>query len=246
MAKKSAITTITVIGRGHGGTRAMSHTLSASGVFMGKQINGSGDMLPPDELYEACRVMAKYVKYQGDLKWDFTPLHTMPIDPKFTKLVKSYLKCVMQCRKPFRGWKLPETTLIFPWIVRMYPDIKYIHWVRDPRDSILSGHLTDDLSDFGIEYAKTPNERLRRAISWKYQVELVKATPKPRHWYPVRFEDFVLKQDDTLAGLSKYLGLKLAKIEARPDSVGRWRKDTGEHMFDVFKSDLKEHGYPLK
>ena len=34
---------ITIIGRGHGGTRAISHTLMASGVFMGATINESGD-----------------------------------------------------------------------------------------------------------------------------------------------------------------------------------------------------------
>ncbi len=39
---------VTVIGRGHSGTRAMSHTLSASGVFMGSPLNESGDLLPPE------------------------------------------------------------------------------------------------------------------------------------------------------------------------------------------------------
>ena len=40
---------ITVIGRGHGGTRAMSHTLSESGVYMGATLNGSGDLIPPED-----------------------------------------------------------------------------------------------------------------------------------------------------------------------------------------------------
>src|SRR5690606_2976082 len=77
---------ITVIGRGHSGTRAMSHTLSQSGVYMGNTLNVSGDLLPPEPMYEACRVMAKYVKHKGGLAWDFDRLHTMPIDPAFTKL----------------------------------------------------------------------------------------------------------------------------------------------------------------
>jgi hypothetical protein len=86
----------------------------------------------------------------------------------------------------------PETTLIFPWIVRMFPELHYINWVRDPRDCILGQHLTDDLADFGVPYDKTADERLRRAISWDYQVEIVRATPKPKRWTTVRFEDFVL------------------------------------------------------
>ena len=34
----------TIIERGDSGTRAMSHTLSASGVWMGEPLNGSGDL----------------------------------------------------------------------------------------------------------------------------------------------------------------------------------------------------------
>ena len=52
---------VTVIGRGHSGTRAMSHTLSASGVYMGDQLNGSGDLLPPEAMYAACRIIARHV-----------------------------------------------------------------------------------------------------------------------------------------------------------------------------------------
>ncbi|MBT5830257.1 MAG: hypothetical protein HOH77_08685, partial [Candidatus Latescibacteria bacterium] len=58
---------VTIIGRGHSGTRMISHTLYASGVFMGRTINTSGDKVPPGDLYDACRVMAKYVKWNGDL-----------------------------------------------------------------------------------------------------------------------------------------------------------------------------------
>ncbi|MCY4605170.1 MAG: hypothetical protein OXE49_13140, partial [Gemmatimonadetes bacterium] len=61
---------VTVIGRGHSGTRAIAHTLYASGVFMGNTLNRSGDKVPPHALYDACRVMAKYVKWKGGLEWD--------------------------------------------------------------------------------------------------------------------------------------------------------------------------------
>jgi hypothetical protein len=161
----------------------------------------------------------------------------MPIDPAFTRLVESFLSSVLASDAPRRGWKLPETTLVFPWIVRMFPDIKYIHWVRDPRDSILRGHLTDDLADFGIPYPPTDDLRLRRAISWKYQVELVRATPKPANWIAVRFEDFVLKQEETLSRLEDYLGFELARIPVRTDSVGRYKTDPDPHTFPFFADD---------
>ncbi len=237
---------ITIIGRGHSGTRSISHTLSESGVYMGEPLNVSGDLLPPEDMYEACRVFAKYVKHLGGIKWDFESLNTMAIDPAFTRLVESYLTTVLNSAAPNKGWKLPETTLVYPWIVRLFPDIKYIHWIRDPRDCILNGHLTDDLSDFGVPYEKTDDLRMRRAISWKYQREIVKATPQPKNTITLRFEDMVLNQDDTLKKLEAYLGIPMAKIPMRPDSVGRYKTDEGVHMFDFFEEEMEQHGYELE
>ena len=234
---------ITVIGRGHSGTRAMSHTLSASGVCMGEPLNGSGDLLPPQKMYEACRVFAKYVEYKGGLEWDFSRVLTNDPDPEFVKLIEDYLVTVLNSKSENKGWKIPETTLIYPWIIKMFPDIKYIHWVRDPRDCILGSHLTDDLHDFGIDYPKTDDTREKRAYSWKYQREIVKATPSPKNTIYLRFEDMVFNQDETLRKLEDYLGIKMVKIEMRPDSVGRWKNDMGKYMFDFFAEDMKECGY---
>ncbi len=234
---------VTIIGRGHGGTRAMSHTLSQSGVYMGNTLNGSGDLLPAQPMYDACKVISKHVKYLGNNQWDFSKLSTMPIDPEFETLVKQFLASVQQSPAVKKGWKLPETTVALPWIVRMFPDAHYIHWVRDPRDSILSAHFTDDLAKFGIEYEKTDNVRRRRAISWKYQVDLIKATPKPKRWLTVRFEDFVLKQDATLDTLSKFLGMPLVKIPVTPEAVGRWRTDGESTSFSFLREYLKEFQY---
>ncbi len=235
--------TVTVIGRGHSGTRSISHTLTASGYFMGEPLNDSGDLLPPEKMYEACRVFAKYVTYKGNMEWDFSKVLSMDPDPEFVRLVEDYLTTVLNSKCELRGWKIPETTLVFPWILKMFPDIHYIYWTRDPRDSILGAHLTDDLNSFGIDYDKTDDVRFNRAVSWKYQREIMKATPVPEHAISVRFEDMVLRQDETLDRLSGFLGTPLAKIEMRPESVGKYKKDTGRHMFDFFEADLRECGY---
>lgn len=234
---------ITVIGRGHSGTRSMSHTLSASGVFMGEPLNRSGDLLPPDKMYEACRVFAPYVKYLGGNRWDFSATHTCPIPQEFKTLIEEYLHTVLTSDAPNKGWKIPETTLVYPWIVRLFPDIRYIHWVRDPRDCILGSHLTDNLGDFGIQYEKTDDIRTNRAISWLYQREIMHATPMPEHVISVRFEDMVFHQDETLARLEQFLGIPMAKIEMRTDSVGRYKTDDGVHMFPFFQAEMDELGY---
>ncbi len=238
---------VTVIGRGHSGTRAISHTLTASGVFMGNMLNRSGDLLPPQDMYDACRVLARHVDWLGDYSWNFDALHDMDIPEEFTNLLHAYLRDVLaeNERYPNRlsGWKIPETTLIYPWLVRLFPDIKYIFWIRDPRDSIINQHKTDDLADFGIAYEPTDDLRTRRAISWKYQYDIVKATPRPKHWIEVRFEDFVLDQENTVRRLEDYLEIPLARIIVRPDSVGRWRVDEDRHYFDFFEPAMRHYGY---
>lgn len=249
------MTLITIIGRGHSGTRAMSHTLSASGVFMGEPLNKSGDLLPPGVLYDACRVFANYVHWQGGDSsqsgvWNWDAVQAMEIPQEFVLLIEDYLKTVLASGNEHRGWKIPETTLIFPWIVRMFPEAKYIYWVRNPRDCILGAHKTDDLRDFGISYAPTDDVTLKRAISWWYQYSLVKATPKPAQWIEVRFEDFVLHQEETLAKLGDFLGFELAKIPVNPEAVGRWERavSNGDIAGTVETGDflapaMREYGY---
>lgn len=240
-------TIITVIGRGHSGTRAISHTLYASGVYMGSQLNPSGDKIPPHAMYDACRVMAKYVKWKGGLSWNFDPLFTMPIDPEFEQLINSYLKDVLQDKSAYKGWKIPETTLVYPWILRMFPDIKYIHWIRDPRDCILGSHKTDDLRDFDIEYEHTEDVYERRAISWYYQYQLMKATPKPEQIIQIRFEDFVLRHEETLSKLEEFLGISLGRIIVRPETVERWKRveEPCEIPYEFLQEAIVENGYSL-
>lgn len=252
------MTMITIIGRGHSGTRAMSHTLSASGVFMGEPLNLSGDLLPPGAMYDACRVFAQYVQWQpvdGSLTgaWNWDAVQTMNPPAEFDTLIEDYLTTVLASESEHKGWKIPETTLAFPWIIRKFPEAKYIYWVRNPRDCILGGHKTDDLHDFGINYAATEDIILKRAISWWYQYSLVKATPKPENWMEIRFEDFVLRQDETLAKLEDFLGLSLARIPVNQEAVGRWERAIRDGVetpiadaYDFLAPAIHEYGYDVK
>lgn len=247
---------ITVIGRGHSGTRAISQTLYASGVYMGQTLNPSADLVPGHDMYDACRVFARYVRWNGDLSWDFSRAHAAEIPALFTKLLSDYLASVLNHGGARKGWKIPETTLVYPWLARMYPDIHYIFWIRNPRDCIIGSHKTDDLRDFGIQYP-TPlgppdeqgeakeDERLRRAISWKYQYDLVKSTPKPERWIEVRFEDFVLKQEETLERLEDFLGIPLARVVMRQDTIKRWQRDEGSNYFDFLEPAMREYNYEI-
>ncbi len=237
---------VTIIGRGHSGTRAISHTLSRSGVYMGIPQNPAGDLLPPEDMYEACRVIARYVDYVGDMRWDFSRLRTMPIDPAFTRLLRSFLDSVIDSpggRDAWRGWKIPETTLCYPWIVRLFPDARYIHWVRDPRDCIGGKHVTDDMARFGVPVPEARDEMERRAISYLYQAQIMRDTPAPAHVVKVRFEDFVLDQQATVRRIGAFLGLDLRLVPVKPEAVGRWKRRDDHREMDILQPELARLGY---
>jgi len=236
---------VTIIGRGHSGTRVISHTLSSSGVFMGEPLNEAGDLLPPESMYAACRILAPHVKWKGGLEWDFNRLAVQPIPAEFRTLIETYLASVLNSPAEQRGWKIPETTLVYPWILRMFPQAKYIFWIRNPRDCVIGAHLTDHLRDFGIEYPETDDVRRRRAISWKYQYDLVKTSPRAAQWIEIRFEDFILRQEETLRRLEKFLGIPLARIPVRPEALHRWRTDNEKSYYDFLEPAMREYGYEV-
>ncbi len=212
---------IIVIGRGHGGTRLISETLSRSGVYMGTT-NESGDLVPAQDMYSAVKMAGSLVSMAGKHSWDFTRLLSKEPPARFVSLVNSYLENIMLHDGKNVGWKLPETLLAFPWIAKMFPNAYYIYWTRDIRDSISGEHLTDNIRKFGVKNKINPKgnspAEMTAAImesrieSWIYQRLIIEATPKPQKFLEVKFEDFVLQQETTLAKISTFLGIPLASV----------------------------------
>lgn len=82
------MTLITIICRGHGGTCVISHTLQASGVYMGHPLNVSGDLLPPGPMYEACRVLAHTFSGWGICVGTLAPFTPCPFPEEFIDLIE--------------------------------------------------------------------------------------------------------------------------------------------------------------
>ena len=61
----------------------------------------------------------------------------------------------------------------------------------------------------------------------------------------MRFEDFVLQQDTTLARLEAFLGIKLAKVPVRPETVGRWRSQPDVVGYDFLEPALRAYDYEI-
>ena len=123
-------------------------------------------------------------------------------------------------------------------------------WIVEPgRAEILSKDLVPRLDTevlvaaaFGAVSRGTESLVFRGEVPVS-QYEIMKATPTPEHCITVRFEDAILKQDETFAKVEDFLGFPLGKVIVRPDSVGRWKTDDGVHDFDFLHPAMKEYGY---
>lgn len=235
---------IAIIGRGHSGTRILSYTLYSSGVHMGRWLGVAGDKAPAKDMFAACRIIARHVEWKGGLTWDFTPLHSTPIDAEFTERIDAFLEDVLTADRPQRGWKLPETTLAYPWLVRMLPNARFVYIVRDPRDCLLGSHQTDDLGKFDVPCPQTDDVLDRRVASWKYQYDIVKSTPEPANFISLRYEDLVLDREATLQRLEGFLGIPLSRVVVDRTRIGRWKTDRAilAHL-DPLEAEMRECGY---
>lgn len=229
--------TATILGRGHGGTRLAASALMAAGFYMGDRHNDSNDMLPLGGAYEAAKIAGRQVRHLGGCRWDFSALHTGPIDPAWTRHMETFLAPILNSNAVRRGWKLPETILSFPWLARAFPDVRYVWWIRDPRDAILRSHVTDDLRDFDVPCeAIGANDavQVQRAHSWIYQFQIVQSTIAARddrkvhlpYVLDLRFEDYVLRQDAMRYRLGGFVETLIPSVPTHSESVGRWRQGT--------------------
>lgn len=234
---------VVVIGRGHSGTRAIARTLRESGIFIGSKLNGSEDRIHEGVMYEAARLPGPRVVHVGGSRWDFVELVEGPIPDGFRGLMDRYVKELLDHKGP-AGWKLPETTLVYPWLVRLYPGFKYVHWWRHPRDVVLKSHGTDELGEWGIPWARPGEAVTRRALSWAYQFQIVRETPRPEHFLELQLEEFVRNQSKVLKQLGKFVGRDLPAIPVRKEVLQRWKHDPGWQRAKGVLHDI-EHRHGL-
>lgn len=246
---------ITIIGRGHSGTRVQSKMLYDSGVFMGDKLNKSSDKVLPQMMYQAARYINDKITYEGDYEWNISKLLNSEPDEKFITLIQAYLKDVIT--EQFRsnsprdvGWKLPETTFTYPWLTKLYPDMKYIIWWRHPYDAVLSPHGSDKFEFYHVPGVNEKDMDIskRGAISWKYQYDIITKTPEPINCIHVKYEDFVIYPKKTMDKLEDFLGMKLVRPHVHTKSAYKWNKSENANKnchFAFFDEPLEFLDYPI-
>lgn len=117
------------------------------------------------------------------------------------------------------GDKNPHYALLLPQLLAIAPGAKFIHIVRDYRDTILSYRR--------LKFELTGTAFL--AWRWKmYNTEILKHSQKfPDRFLTVRYEDIVTKPEETLPRVCQFLGLNYnsGMLEFYRGATESWRKD---------------------
>jgi hypothetical protein len=206
-------------------------------------VNYARDMVPPQHMHAAADLYSKRVAYLGDCRWDFSTANADRVPKEAKDSIDRYLAQIHHLPEP-KYFKLPETTLCYPWIKQLFPNAHFVYWVRDPRDaSVHNSDWRDMWAEWGID-RQALGERLVAAMSWKYQFDLVKSVPQPEKFITVRYEDFCLQQDREVARLSEFLGIELQPLDdVRPDAVYKWKRTDDHETFDFLEPAIAELGY---
>ena len=237
--------TIIIIGRSHSGTRILPEVFQASGIFMGIPLNVASDLLPTDDIYEACRIFGKQVIYKGKYQWDFSKACKVEIPSRFKELLECYLQPLIDSEEKIVGWKIPENTLIYPWLTRLLPKATFIYWVRHPEGSCGRMAGVDRLEKWNIPCEKfwfhEWNYKIR-VISWKYHYDIVMDTPTPDNFLKICFEDYVLDQERLKGKIEQQIGVPLKSIELDKNKVGPFKKNL-RRKYPFLISAMNELGF---
>jgi hypothetical protein len=171
---------VLLTGRGGAGTRLLSQLAVDAGVFIGNEVNRSGDSTEWTEL--TYRMVADVAR-QRDL----------PQGSRYRREIRATAERILAAAPRGRsgrwGLKLPETMLVLPLFIDAFPRARVIHLTRHPVSSSLRRtHLTSRLGNpvgdvalpAAYAFCGRPPDRiatdepyLHNAYAWNYQVTRV-------------------------------------------------------------------------
>jgi len=263
-----------IISSGRSGTTLLRSMLVASGQIA----------IPP-ETQNIHTLAVKFLAYRG-LKWqelsrlmiadfeshhnffmwdlNFAPLYLSIIN--LPKEKRSLATIIDQIYMFYAAEKFPDAnlwgdqspiyTFHLPIILKVFPNARFIHMLRDGRD-VVSSMVTRH----GAEY-------LQEAVyRWKKSIEITKNFQKkfsPDRYHEVRYENLVQDSERTLRDICRFIGTTYDPIMleywrlpstveykhksfhqnlAKPvfsSSVGKWRERLSEDQIDYMLTEIEE------
>jgi len=218
---------VIVGGNGHSGTRIFAQLLEHNGIFMGiPRITRS----PTSHDLYVFDLLNRWVEPYLYKRLDSGELETM------RRQFRLRLRLLFPLRLHAWGWKNPRSMLMLPVYHQLFPDLKFIHVIRDGRDITVGNEFAVEnpyanafLSK--TEQALSPHERMM--LFWGRSNEA--AMDYCREYLPdnhlfVRWEDLCKGPEPVTRQILGFVNKDLGRLESTaamvklPGSIGRWKK----------------------
>ncbi len=156
------------------------------------------------------------------------------------------------------GWKNPRTMLLIPFFHGMYPNMRYLHVMRDGRDHAFHPRFEYVTHREGLmsEEECRLDAPLRKALYWSRAHQLTASDAQTHlggNFMQSRLEDLCGDPANETRRIMNFLGVddpgvisQAAKLVSTPRSLGRWKTEPPEQIARVEQligEDLLRHGY---
>ena len=232
---------VILLSRGGSGSRLLSYMVNDAGVFLGNELNASGDSI--ELVIPFYRAIIE--KYRCSSGWQ-RKQRVSRIKAAAARMIKNLPEDRVW------GFKIPESIFLLPELASAFPGASYLHLVRDPETTCLRRtHMTARLDNhigritlaeaydyFGIQRCKildhNPAEHM--AYTTLHQLELIdKAVQKtPKHRFlEIRFENIMTDPEDEMTRLCDWLKVRPMPFRSK-DSIDIDRANNPQTTYPKF------------
>jgi len=235
---------------GGSGTRVLAQVLRKAGWFMGQRVDSRNEDSLPIAWF-----LTKWLKSLHD--FPNVDSHTLSkATSDFDRMVQVHRRGIPSWDAPW-GWKNPRSMWLLPFLVDRFPQMKFIHMIRDARDMMLSENRYFLRSHgewlLGPEWWRNPlaaQLELWR-LGNKRAVEFGERYLGDRYRM-IRYEDLCQKPAETIRRLLEFLDAPKMNVDPLIEgisdrgNIGRWRRAGGPEAGELgagIHSDLERFGY---
>ena len=237
---------IVVGGTGGSGTRSVSQLLARAGVVLGTRLNAEQDaeyLTSFDWRYGRSLLASALDAPAEPGGADGHARH----DRAFRRAVRAHLSGSQPLAPGAAwGWKHPHSYLLLPYLRRQFPEMRFIHVVRDGRDMAFSGNQRQTHRYGPVLTPGAAVGPVGSAAYWSAANLYAAAggAAMGDAYLVIRLEDLCAEPTKTTHGLLRWAGLIsedtpvddvswAEQIVRAPLSLGRWRTSEYERIDEV-------------
>lgn len=234
---------------GGSGTRVFARIVRRGGMFIGENLNASEDAIDFGGYSD------RWINIYMNFWRSASPPHVdEPMRRELNQMVARH--CKPLTRSSSWGWKEPRSIYLLPFIHAQFPDLKFLHVIRDGRDMAYSSNQNQlqkhgrTLLRWHDRWRSLPEQSL---ILWTRINQMAAdygETHMGSHYLRVRFEDLCFDPYLTIQQIFIFFNLSgdIEKIGVEeitpPRSLGRWRAQQNRwRLRHLAKDALDRFGY---